>query len=168
MISCGDIAGHVVEVVNRLKSLLDWFIIRGNRTTAQQTVQLIVSCHELAIQCVPEDNVLVMTKQLMVNRTVSLLFIEATVITVIPFFSFLKMVQFCLLQGLESLHLCASSSVVHWYLVLLSRVYLGSEAEVAGPVWAVLKKIIIELEVSLSYPHDGLCPIFVLIDETND
>ena len=55
--------------------------------------------------------------------------------------------QFCLLQGLESLHTCSSSGVVHWYLVLLSRVYLGGESEVAGPVWGVLKKIITELQV---------------------
>jgi len=44
--SAGDIAGHVVEIINRLRNLLDWFVIRGNRTTAQQTVQLIVSTHE--------------------------------------------------------------------------------------------------------------------------
>ena len=58
-----------------------------------------------------------------------------------------KQLMFCLLQSLESLHTCASSGAVHWFLVLLSRVYLVSDAEVAGPVWAVLKKIIAELQV---------------------
>jgi hypothetical protein len=51
----------------------------------------------------------------------------------------------CLLQQLGSLQNCASPSVVHWFLVLLSRVYLRSQTEVAGPVWAVLTRIIAEL-----------------------
>lgn len=116
-LTTGDVAGHVIEIFNHLKSLLDRFVIRGNRTTAQQVVQLLFSSHELAIQCMMEEEVAVLTKQLM----------------------------YCLLQQLGSLQNCASSSVVHWFLVLLSRVYLRSETEVAGPVWAVLTRIISEL-----------------------
>ena len=109
-------AGHVIEIFNNLKSLLDRFVIHGNRTTAQQVVQLLFSSHELGI-CLSEEEVSVITKQMM----------------------------HCLLQQLGSLQNCASPSVVHWYLVLLSRVYLRSQTEVAGPVWAVLTRIISEL-----------------------
>ena len=50
MSSAGNIAGHVAEIMNRLKNLLDWFAIFGNQTTAHQnTVQLIVSTHEYAL-----------------------------------------------------------------------------------------------------------------------
>ena len=81
-------------------------------------VQLLFSSHELGIQCcLLEEEVVVLTKQLM----------------------------HCLLQQLSSLQNCSSASVVHCYLVLLSRVYLRSETEVAGPVWAVLTQIISEL-----------------------
>lgn len=116
-LTTGDVAGHVIEIFNHLKVLLERFVIGGNRTTAQQVAQLLFSSHELAIQCMMEEEVVTLTKQLM----------------------------YCLLQQLASLQNCASSSVVHWFLVLLSRVYLRSETEVAGPVWAVLTQIISEL-----------------------
>ncbi|KAI9556663.1 hypothetical protein GHT06_016453 [Daphnia sinensis] len=115
-LTTGDVSGHVVEIFNNLKGLLDRFVIHGNRTTAQQVVQLLFSSHELGI-CLSEEEVTVITKQMM----------------------------HCLLQQLGSLQNCASPSVVHWYLVLLSRVYLRSQTEVAGPVWAVLTQIISEL-----------------------
>lgn len=116
-LTTGDVAGHVIEIFNHLKNVLDRFVVRGDRTTAQQAVQLIFSSHELGIQCLSEEEVTVLTKQLM-HR---------------------------LLQQLAYLHRCSSPSVIHWFLVLLSRVYLRSETEVAGPVWAVLTQIISEL-----------------------
>lgn len=112
-----DIAQHVVEIFNHLKELIELFVIRGNRTTAQQAVQLLISAHELGIQCLTEEEVAVLTKQLM----------------------------HCLLQQLNHLHTCSSSSIVHWFSVLLARVYLRSDTEVAGPCWAVLTQIIAEL-----------------------
>ena len=44
--SAGDFAGHIVEIINRLRNLLCWFVTRDNRTTTQQTAKLIVSTHE--------------------------------------------------------------------------------------------------------------------------
>jgi len=98
---------------------VDYFIIRGNRTTAQLVVQLVLATHELGVQCLPDEQVPALTRQLMD----------------------------VLLGRLSSLtRLASSSSVVDWFLVLVSRVYLRSETEVAGPVWAVLSGIIGELQ----------------------
>ena len=102
-----------------LEGLVDHFIIRGNRTTAQQVVQLLLATHELGVQCLADEEVPALTRQLMD----------------------------VLLGRLSSLtQLASSSSIVDWYLVLVSRVYLRSETEVAGPVWAVLSGIISELQ----------------------
>ena len=43
-VNTGDIAGHVTEIFNQLRSLVDKFLIGGNRSTAQQVV--LLSTHE--------------------------------------------------------------------------------------------------------------------------
>ena len=117
-VNTGDIAGHVTEIFNQLRSLVDKFLIGGNRSTAQQVVQLLVSTHELGVQCLPEEEVSGITQQLM-N---------------------------CLLHNLERLHQCSSSGVVYWYLVLLSRLHMRCDADLAGPCLATLVRIIAELQ----------------------
>lgn len=51
----------------------------------------------------------------------------------------------CLLNNFDELQNCSSSTAVHWFMVLLSRVFLNSEKDVTQPCLATLTKLVVEL-----------------------
>jgi len=115
--NAGDMAGHVTEVSHQLRSLVDRWLVGGDRSTAQQAAQLLLSCHQLGLRCLALDELAHFEQQL---------------------------VRW-LLHNLDRLggSAVASPAVVHWFLVVLARLQqCCAGVDVTAAISAALERVV--------------------------